>query len=323
MCIMMTADNPDNTKLINIPIEISKKKYKLLIYINNLKLNNKVLKSELSGLSYIDENKEQNNTQALMIVPIPNNSNCDNFGLLNINNNKKFTKTLIEECDKVKPNKPELSLNFGNSSYGSKSLIDVHNIGNYKISVASNIDELFNNIDWDKFKLPDDFDNRKSTLFNTSLYKGNYAYVVAQATKSVKDDGFGIAYPDPDYDYFPTAHEGSGLVDYDVECYNCFSNYLNDSLFHDTFILKNEEIVKKIFTNLKLNLKMSKTHELINYNVLYNNYDINVINIKGQYGNHNLVLSNKKDNIDNIDNKVNKSKEDNIYIKIGKMLNLI
>jgi len=319
---MMTEDNPDNTKLINIPIEISKNKYKLLIYINNLKLNNKGLKSELSGLSYMDNNRDENNRQGLMIVPIPNNSGCDNFGLLNINdnNNKEFTKSLIKECDKVNPYKSNISLGVNFSKNNSGSLIDVHDIGNYKISVASNIDELFNNIDWDKFKLPDDFESRKNTLFNTSLYKGNYAYVVAQAVKSVKDDGFGIAFPDPDYDYFPTAHEGSGLVDFDVECYNCFSSYLNNSQFHNTFTLKDEKIVKEVFSKLTLYLKMSKTHKLINYNVLYNNYDINVIKIKGQYGNHNLVYSNK---YDDIDDKVSNNSEDNIMTRIGKVLNLI
>jgi hypothetical protein len=49
----------------------------------------------------------------------------------------------------------------------------------------------------------------------------------------VKADGFGVVYPDPGFDYFPTGHEatgnGSKHARFDVCLYNCFSQEERDT----------------------------------------------------------------------------------------------
>ena len=105
------------------------------------------------------------------------------------------------------------SFGFKNSSDGlySRESFQVYEIGNYNISVAHDIkvDDLESRIDWSKFSKPFDFNTRCNTLRDQHIYYPNYdwVYVIAQATKSVKDDGFCIVYPNCGADYFPIAHE--------------------------------------------------------------------------------------------------------------------
>ena len=91
---MMTEHEPSYTRLINIPVNFNNKPYKLLIYTNDLAVNNKnnVEKYNLDAqfnnsqfnprpLSYnsfesVYSNKK--NYGALMIVPVPNVYSIDN-----------------------------------------------------------------------------------------------------------------------------------------------------------------------------------------------------------------------------------------------------
>lgn len=83
----------------------------------------------------------------------------------------------------------------------------------------------------ESFALPGDFKLRKSTLLDKNLYPFNCAYVVAKAMKNIKDDGFGIIYPDPGFNFFPIAHENSNIdkniKKFDVNCYNFTNNTYN------------------------------------------------------------------------------------------------
>ena len=207
MCIMLTKESPTSTRLINIPVTLSGRKSKLLLYTNDLSVTS-------------DRN-------ALMIVPIPNPDCSYNFGLVSTSSPKmknfrhalKLAFQTVNKKSKTRSRNYVLSMN---------SFREVHQIGNYNISIAKNLNELKSKIDWSKFDLPNDFDARFGTLSNSSIYNNcNYSYVIAQSSKSVKNDGFGIIYPDIGESYFPTAHEETitgGPVYYDVQIYNCINH---------------------------------------------------------------------------------------------------
>ena len=214
----MTRHEPTSTRLINMPVILDNKSYKLLIYTNDLQV--------------------PENTNALMIVPFPNPKKADNFGLVDVSTDrmKAFRKTLYEHCEWLKPvENADIFLCAG------PVMKKIHNIGNYDISVANNLEELKKNIDWTKFRKPENFEMRLSTFTNKDLYpEDNYFYVVASARIRVNNDGFGVVYPDPGYDYFPTAHEIKNnpeeLVKYDVKLYNFSRRKLSLALFGKYFL---------------------------------------------------------------------------------------
>jgi hypothetical protein len=174
---MLTDAEPTSTILINVPVMYKNKKHKLLIYTNDLE-------------------SDRNN---LMIVPIPNLSHDDDFGLVDVSEkNRKSNYTFRNELVTRFPAiKNQSFRNTLSNSYSAPNSLIVHNIGNYNISVAPDINSLENMVDWSIFSLPHDFEDRKNTLLDKELYPFKCAYVIAQAHTSVKDDGFGIVYPDP------------------------------------------------------------------------------------------------------------------------------
>ena len=276
MCIMMTDDKPSSTRLINIPIKIKNKKYKLLIYTNDLERNN----------NQID------NKNALMIVPIPNKYNYDDFGLLNIN-----TKNMKTFRNKLFSSFVDMTIST-NSISNSLNKINVHKIGNYNISVSPNINNL-KNINWNRFNLPNNFQKRFNTLKDKFLYPHNFAYVIAQANKSVANDGFGVAYPDDGIDYFPTAHEKLKdiftSIYYDVKCYNCFTYPLDKLSFGQStnFPVKNlidKDEIEQIFKHLTKYLVMSKNGNKIQFELNKFHECINYWEIKGYYSNDNIMI---------------------------------
>lgn len=188
---MLTEQEPSSTRLINLPIQLSNgTKCKLLIYTNDLKAPKK----------------------ALMIVPIPNPTDkFENFGFIDISSkeNKAFRTSLVDACKQFTLVPQAKSLSRGLFSVDSikAAPLKVHDIGNYKLTLAPTLHDLNTRIDWSQFEKPHDFNQRFKTLHNKRLYPHNCAYVVAEAHKSVKDDGFGVIYPDPGFTYFPTAHE--------------------------------------------------------------------------------------------------------------------
>lgn len=304
MCIILTAHEPKSTRLVNIPVKVDDNNYKLLLYTNDLPIE-------------IDESGSNN--AAIMIVPIPNAKNVDNFGLVDVSTNsmKEFRQKLFAECDMLVPDMLgftdsfEISRSFKPNSKKKK----IHDVGNYKISIANNLDELYNNIEWNKYKLPSNFKMRFNTLKNTNIYNDKqYAYVVAQAQKSIKDDGFGIVYPDCEYDYFPTAHEqindSDNIVDHDFKIYN-FSNDKKNIISFDKMIKQqkfinglvryiNSDITcyhlvdKSILMQLNLLLNkqmiMSKNGEKKEYNFVINDLICNFAEFDGYYSNSNLII---------------------------------
>jgi hypothetical protein len=143
----------------------------------------------------------------------------------------------------------------------------------------------------------------KKTLYDKTLYPNKCAYVIAQAHTRIKDDGFGIVYPDPGFDYFPTAHENTKLLhEYDVMCYNCFDvDYIpiNNYEYGEIQLVNTKTdlhhkngavMIDDIFFHLEDRVIMSKegNSDQFELNVKYKN--INYFEIDGVHPNQNVIL---------------------------------
>lgn len=266
---------------IPVKIYNDSNKYNLFIYINNFVLDNNnifdknqnifdsnqnmpydsLLGNQHSYGSYasfqeinnfdrnINGNTNRNTKKgnSIMVVPFPveKNTKIDNIGLVDIS-----TKSMKEMITNIKDLKPiKKSRNFGKDtlSYNGSfecAPLEVHKIGNYNISVATSLNELLNRIDWNKFKKPTDYNKRINTFNNSNLYPTNYDYfyVVAEAVENIKDDGFGIVYPQlNEHCYIPTAHEDTDQqADFDVEIYSfSYNNNIQNVQNNYKKILKN------------------------------------------------------------------------------------
>ena len=346
---MLTDHEPSSTRLINIPVIFNNQNYKLLLYTNDLDISNEpvtvspILDNKRGNMNGLDRSLEVLSNQhmtngfqsdkkgALMIVPIPNIYNINDFGLVDVSTDKMkhFRKTFFEKCDKLKPVTRGLNFSYSNNLSSGKKM--VHEIGNYRISVANNLDDLMNNIDWSKFELPSNFNDRFSTLQDSNLYPDKqYAYVVAQSQKSVKDDGFGIAYPDVGYEYFPTAHEipnnhiatnessnissgsmnnfqnnfgynvpinqgkKSNDVKYDVKIYNLTDKQRQHVQFGQSSLkfynLDNHSVIYDLLSLLDLNMIMSRTGQRAIYSIDSQSQLFNFTEMSGYMNNQNLML---------------------------------
>jgi hypothetical protein len=228
---MMTPADPSATRLINIPVLFNNRKSFLLLYTNDLKVGeNRIpdLPDTQLPLMGAPVNYSNNSTDQLMIVPIPNPNNDTDFGLVSVSEYSvkdfrhsvhEIGKSLMDEFEQPKMRSRSMMLGMDNYSFSNS--LSVVRVGNYDISIAPTYQDLLQNVNWDHFNLPSDFETRKATLTNRELYPINMAYVVAKAVKNIKDDGFGVIYRSANQVYFPTAHEATRSVhDYDVICYD-------------------------------------------------------------------------------------------------------
>ena len=304
MCVIIAGETqPDTTKLMNIPVVMDGEKYNFFMYINNFdlqkpitKLNNEHLANRFmdsinltntSFRSYSDDsfgnyasfqtndifysnNSENNNS--IMVVPFPVNphTSSSKIGLVDISSDDM--KEIRTEIKSLKPITNSFSASKGmtrNLSYSADSIpLEVHKVGNYNISVATSFDQLLERIDWTKFNKPANFVQRVNTFKNPTLYPHQFAYfyVVASAVKNIKDDGFGIVYPqlDNNITYLPTAHEDTESEHkFDVEMY--VFGYKNDDSFY-----------KKNYLHNKLNRLKNQPVKMINNVYKKMNFDKNI-----------------------------------------------
>ena len=322
MCIIMTDDiEPSSTHLINVPVawddpmKQQTRKGTLLIYTNDLEHSSNSQKSTGSSSQQIDFtdpdftskyimsnsplNVNDTYSTGIMIVPIPNVNNEMNFGLVDVTTQqmKSFRSLLFSECKKLS----QLGMfSFDTKSYGIRSdnstTLKVHEVGNYSISVAPSLNALEHMIDWTKFNLPRDFERRKRGFSDKNKFPlSNYAYIVAKANKSVKDDGFGIVYYNNNNTYFPTIHEDNGGTQrYDVKCYDCFSpkQTVRFNMSTDIYHLDNQQTLDMIFgKNMTIPLTMSHTGSSSVCRIDSENrpQNVNYIEITGFSENKNLV----------------------------------
>ncbi len=252
---------PDTTKLMNIPVKMKGEQdaYNFFIYVNNFDINKNntntsknrrnvdfgsslgfgsLLENNNNGSNFASfesnedfygrhnfNNSNSNNYSSIMVVPFPVEKNTDyrKIGLVDIST-EPMKKLRRDINTLVRPYGSSREMTLGATlSMKNSAPLQVHKIGNYNISVALSVNQLLNRIDWTKFTKPSDFSQRMNTFNNKKLYpdKYNYFYVVAEAVENIKDDGFGIVYPQlNDYYYMPTAHEDTAqLHQFDVETY--------------------------------------------------------------------------------------------------------
>jgi hypothetical protein len=280
MCVIIAGETqPDTTKLMNIPVTIEGDKYNFFMYINNFDLqlnsdgnNYKKNNDKFSGRfmdsvnltntnfkSYENDSfgnyarfdssndfySNNNSNNSIMVVPFPviPHTSSSKIGLVEISTDDM--KQLITQIKSLKP----IPKTFSNSmrgltlSFNAQSApLEVHKVGNYNISVATSYDQLLERIDWTKFNKPANFEQRINTFKNPELYPREYAYfyIVASAIENIKDDGFGIVYPqlDNNITYLPTAHEDTEFEHkFDVEMY--MFGYNNDKSFYNKEYLHN------------------------------------------------------------------------------------
>lgn len=272
MCVMLTDHEPNTTKLIQFPAVIDGVKYNACIYINNI---------------------DTESRPALMVVPFPKSDVP--IGMIDMSS--KTMKKFVKEVKARFPRPENMARNFSAQGMTNKSLA-VHKVGNYNISIAPTFMELSNDIDWDKFDKPADFQQRINTFKNKILYPLDYCFVVAQAVYSVKEDGFGILYPNIGVDYFPTAHEDiNNIMDYDVECYHFTNlkgtdiNFGNRVIHVHTHNDKND--IDNLLSHIDNRVKMDNglyTKFIIPENIR----NLNMWKINGKNKNKNMHLKNEK-----------------------------
>jgi hypothetical protein len=248
-----------------------------------------------------------------MIVAYPIELDVQNplIGLVDISTEtiKKFRKE-VQDFKPIQQTYIKNSLSRSATFTDSLEPLEVHEVGNYLISVVMSYSELHYRLDWKRFTKPSDFELRIKTLLNPKLYPPTYKwfYVVASAVKNIKDDGFGVVYPrlSSDLLYFPTAHEqrqnNSTNTDYsfDYELYGyslreksdaqitiaATETKVNDSrdlYFNNKGIIKPLDKLKNLeFFNLqKRKLKLNP-----DFNVGY----LSIITKNGKDDNHNWFL---------------------------------
>jgi hypothetical protein len=284
---MLTEDNPTGTQLFNTSVDINGKKMIFTLYINNIETHN----------------------GAFMVVPFPLTS-LEDIALIDAStdNIKSFIKNVKNFCDRSKSK----SLSLSSISNGSYGILEVYNVGNYKISIAMDLNQLLKNIDWRIFQKPNDFESRISVFSNKNIYPFECMYVVAQTHQNIQNDGFGIIYKNPGFMYFPTAHEHHEYEQgqlYDVECYNLRHNsqkffshkkYTNFNKYNQYSIIDHNKYGENNYYNMN---KINSLLEKINCKFLSNSPNINnikvtkineidKIKINGRFENSNIIYIN-------------------------------
>jgi hypothetical protein len=200
MCIMATDAKPTSTRIYLVPVTVDGVPgYTCMLYTNDL-----AVKTGVPGL---------------MIVPFPNPTNTERLGLVDVTTTKEFRAVTKDVMDPKPKGFGTLGLRSQHTDGFSTNYAPVHEVGNYKCSVVPNLDALRSAIDWSRFTVPHDLAARLSVLDDPTLVPPSSGFVVAEAIRSVKEDGFGVVFPGH-HAFFPTCHEGPATVhNYDVVCY--------------------------------------------------------------------------------------------------------
>lgn len=290
MCIMLTKPEASKTQLFNIPVFINNTKYIMSIYINNI---------------------TENSSGCFMVVPYPLTPK-ENIALVDVSTDKmkSFRNEVESYCNR------NITKSYKADYTSDSSKLEIYNVGNYKISIANDLHQLLNGVNWDVFEKPDDFDERIKVFGDETIYPFERMYIVAQTTKNIKNDGFGIIYKNDNFSYFPTAHEFTQYGnDYDVVCYDLcqnddnfrthtkYTNFIPNNTFYSNSLDNKFEV--KIYTDERYrkslndicNYLRNNEYQMLNenkVNIKINKLDkLNTIKIKGKYSNSNIIYRHK------------------------------
>ena len=113
--------------------------------------------------------------------------------------------------------------------------------------------------------------------------------MVLTAIENIKDDGFGVAYPqlEQDITYIPTAHEDTEYEHkFDVEIYN-FGYGQNNSIYDKNYL---HDKLKKLINQPVKMIYAQNSIKMMNYDKNISSF--NFIEEKKMMKNHNIFLKN-------------------------------
>jgi hypothetical protein len=295
MSIVLVGNNePSKIKLINIPVTIDNVSYNALFYLNNYTLDrSSYFKDDYFTVGrYLESSFNSNlrNPTCIVIpIPVPHNYNYE-LGFIDLSIDK--TVNFLNNLNKFKKD---------TQNDTKLDMLDVYNIGIYKISIASSKYDLVNKIDWNIFIKPNDFEKRLSTLDNTNLFYSEYKwlYMVLSTDIDIKSDGFGILYKSSDVDYFPICREEkdrfnmNNNVNYNAEIYHFSKNNGSVSKIgplktsSSTTILTDSDLnILNYLSTIPVQFEKGKVKQMQLDNIKYCNY----YKIFGSGTNKNLYL---------------------------------
>ena len=221
MCIMATDAVPSSTRIYMVPVTVDGLPFTCMLYTNDLDV-----KAGVPGL---------------MIVPFPNPSGSTRFGLVDARSTTGFRKKVNKAMQPLFMKKQGYSARSMNLGAATDAMAPGHEVGNYRCTIAPNLDALFTSINWARFTVPSDLDARLSVLRDTSVVPPHCGFVIAEAMRSVKEDGFGVVFPG-NHSFFPTCHEGTSATHtYDTQCYGFNALLPEGTVFQDADVMRELE----------------------------------------------------------------------------------
>ena len=281
MSIVLVGNNePSKIKLINIPVTIDNLSYNALFYSNNYSLDRSSYLSDdyFTTGRYLESSFNSNLRDPACIVipiPVPPNYNYE-LGFIDLSIDK--TVNFLNNLNKFKKD---------TQNDTTLDMLDIYNIGAYKVSIASSKYDLVNKINWNIFIKPNDFEKRLSTLDNTNLFYADYKwlYIILSTDIDIKSDGFGIVYKSTDVDYFPICREEKDRfniinnVNYNTEIYHFSKNNGSNSKIgplktagSTTILTKSDLNTLNYLSTIPVQFEKGKVKQMLLDNVKYCNY---------------------------------------------------
>jgi len=233
MCIIQgVVDKVSDTRIMAAPFQRRNKRYQLTVYENKVAFGNMRGKSKepepqgawaqmfgplLGGPAVVEDptlSTTEQQEPVAMILPFPNGETCN---LVDLSGYSDIFKDLKDVID---PPSFERGMYLGGKSWANDALA-VYQVGSYKVSVATNLEELAR-LDFDVFKL----DPTVQTVLDGN-YPPHFGFVVCIMDKGADFHPIGYIHQIKEKMFIPTYHfhdHGDGVhgtehADWDHEIY--------------------------------------------------------------------------------------------------------
>jgi hypothetical protein len=224
----------NKTQVFEIPVIMNNDNYRLLMYANDLVINNKINDPEIwwngnfdnhnNADIYFNKNitgKQCTPKKYISIIPIPHYCKSKDIGIVDISTERMkqfrdcFTHNIYDHYIYSDRNETDRMSNvLGDVIIQKKNKL--FREGKYEVEVYTDINELL-------YKVNDHFEADAQILYNKltdpKVYPFNASYVLITSTKNIKNEGFGIVYPDPGFHYVPNIVVSNYENTNDIECF--------------------------------------------------------------------------------------------------------
>lgn len=279
MCISEYEDmEPTDTKLLSIKHDDG---YQTLFYLN------------------------QTTDKGAMIVAFPVDKEKQHIELIDISDRVDDISHIHSECEKVSNNGVSLknndTLSDDGDSYDCEEFIEVHKVGNYKISIANCINDIKNKINWNELGGFTSYAQKGiETCKNKTLFPEKegreWNYVIAFASTPQPEDGFGVHFYCKDT-YIPLCHEEDDIENKNRVSLHDFGTEVstigwkvngNRDLSDITSYFKIEPYIGNI-TNQNKNIKTIISGKKIYIPDIISTDNSSFIDFNGEYKNFNII----------------------------------